>query len=267
MDRKFEKNQRQVPVSNGFRWLWPPNYPLTSPDQYERAFNFGGDVILWILCFFGGVYFSVHFLGGQSPLDSWSASKKYHWPWNPCFLESPFRRSLRIVSRHHLIRPLQRLSCSSGVIPSGFGHCLPMNFSPSSAQVLESVGPSFRRLANHSVARCRSSLAVFLPDAEIRSKMSSADTLTSPSQRSLRSCSRIFSFCLPVRSVQVLRISWIRGSSASSIDQAIAGGHGAFRFHLNGASTLRCGFVGSPPTTKQARGMLTLETDPPTLAA
>src|SRR5208337_2126041 len=46
MDRKFEKNQRQVPVSNGFRWLWPPNYPSTSPDQYERAFNFGGDVIL-----------------------------------------------------------------------------------------------------------------------------------------------------------------------------------------------------------------------------
>src|SRR5208337_5160218 len=44
MDRKFEKNQRQVPVSNGFRWLWPPNYPSTSPDQYERAFNFGGDV-------------------------------------------------------------------------------------------------------------------------------------------------------------------------------------------------------------------------------
>src|SRR5208337_1140764 len=46
MDRKFEKNQRQVPVSNGFRWLWPPNYPSTSPDQYERAFNFGGDVIV-----------------------------------------------------------------------------------------------------------------------------------------------------------------------------------------------------------------------------
>src|SRR5208337_2811912 len=45
MDRKFEKNQRQVPVSNGFRELWPPNYPSTSPDQYERAFNFGGDVI------------------------------------------------------------------------------------------------------------------------------------------------------------------------------------------------------------------------------
>src|SRR5208337_144056 len=44
MDRKFEKNQRQVPVSNGFRLLWPPNYPSTSPDQYERAFNFGGDV-------------------------------------------------------------------------------------------------------------------------------------------------------------------------------------------------------------------------------
>ena len=44
MDREFEKNQRQVPVSNGFRQLWPPNYPSTSPDQYERAFNFGGDV-------------------------------------------------------------------------------------------------------------------------------------------------------------------------------------------------------------------------------
>src|SRR5208337_857034 len=46
MDRELERNQRQVPVSNGFRWLWPPNYPSTSPDQYERAFNFGGDVSL-----------------------------------------------------------------------------------------------------------------------------------------------------------------------------------------------------------------------------
>jgi hypothetical protein len=34
----------QISASNGFKGLRSSKYPSTSPDQYERAFNFVGDV-------------------------------------------------------------------------------------------------------------------------------------------------------------------------------------------------------------------------------